>query len=191
MIQRSWPRWHGASILPRAVCSHWRGASPRPMRRSMPCGCAAKSPACATQARRPPSWRCFPTPPMRSTSSTAPSCWWRRTRRRGRPDVRRTALIVLAWNQWPTTRRCLDSLLATAPFAAEVIVVDNGSSDETPAGLAAYADRLRIVTLPGNLGFVRGMNAGIAAAHADADVVLLNNDLLFTQPDWLERLRDA
>jgi len=104
---------------------------------------------------------------------------------------RRAALIVLAWNQWPTTQRCLDSLLATAPHAAELIVVDNGSSDETPRALAAYADRARIVTLADNLGFVRGMNAGIMAAHPDDDVVLLNNDLVFGQADWLERLRDA
>ncbi|MGN6518113.1 MAG: glycosyltransferase [Dokdonella sp.] len=105
--------------------------------------------------------------------------------------MRGAALIVLAWNQWPTTRRCLDSLLATRPHAAEVIVVDNGSCDETPTELAAYADRVRVVALPQNLGFVRGMNAGIAAARADDDVVLLNNDLVFSQPDWLERLRDA
>lgn len=105
--------------------------------------------------------------------------------------MRGAALIVLAWNQWPTTRRCLDSLLATRPFAARVIVVDNGSIDETPRELAAYAERVRIVSLPVNLGFVRGMNAGIAAADADDDVVLLNNDLVFNQPDWLERLRDA
>lgn len=104
---------------------------------------------------------------------------------------RRAALIVLAWNQWRTTQRCLDSLLATAPHAAELIVVDNGSNDETPRALAAYADRAKIVTLPENLGFVRGMNAGIAAAHPDDDVVLLNNDLVFGQVDWLERLRDA
>ena len=104
---------------------------------------------------------------------------------------RRAALIVLAWNQWPTTRRCLESLFATAPQAADVIVVDNGSSDETPHALAAYADRAKIVTLPENLGFVRGMNAGIAAAQADDDVVLLNNDLVFDQADWLDRLRDA
>jgi GT2 family glycosyltransferase len=105
--------------------------------------------------------------------------------------MRGAALIVLAWNQWPTTRRCLDSLLATAPFAADLIVVDNGSTDETPQALRDYAGRVRIVTLPDNLGFVRGMNAGIAAARPDDDVVLLNNDLVFTQRDWLERLRDA
>ncbi len=105
--------------------------------------------------------------------------------------MRGAALIVLAWNQWPLTRRCLDSLLASALDQAEVIVVDNGSEDDTAAGLAAYGDRLRVVHLARNQGFVRGMNAGIAAARADDDVVLLNNDLVFTQRDWLGRLRDA
>ena len=105
--------------------------------------------------------------------------------------MRGATLILLAWNQWPMTRRCLDSLLATRPYAAEVIVVDNGSTDDTLSGLAAYAARVRVVALPANLGFVRGMNAGIAAARADDDLVLLNNDLVFTQADWLERLRDA
>ena len=105
--------------------------------------------------------------------------------------MRRATLIVLAWNQWPLTRRCLDSLLASDLFAADVIVVDNGSSDDTAHGLAAYASRVRVHTLPSNLGFVRGMNAGIAAAAPDDDIVLLNNDLVFTQADWLQRLRDA
>jgi GT2 family glycosyltransferase len=105
--------------------------------------------------------------------------------------MRGAALIVLAWNQWPLTRRCLDSLLASELDEAEIIVVDNGSTDGTVEGLAAYADRVRIVRLPENLGFVRGMNAGMAAARHDDDVVLLNNDLAFIQGDWLNRLRDA
>ena len=105
--------------------------------------------------------------------------------------MRGAALVVLAWNQWPLTRRCLDSLFATDLDDCEVIVVDNGSSDDTPDAIAAYASRVRYLRLPENLGFVRGMNAGIAAARPDDDVVLLNNDLRFTQRDWLNRLRDA
>lgn len=108
-----------------------------------------------------------------------------------RPRLRGATLVVLAWNQWPLTRRCLDSLLDSRLDFAEVLVVDNGSTDETPVGLAEYAGRVRTLRLPENLGFVRGMNAGIAAARIDDDVVLLNNDLLFTQDDWLGRLRDA
>ena len=105
--------------------------------------------------------------------------------------MRGAALIVLAWNKWPLTERCLDSLLATDLDGAEVIVVDNGSSDETPDAIAGYASRVRYIRLPENQGFVRGMNTGIAAARPDDDVVLLNNDLKFTQRDWLNRLRDA
>lgn len=105
--------------------------------------------------------------------------------------MRGTALIVLAWNQWPLTRNCLDTLLGTDLDGAEIIVVDNGSSDETPSALADFAGRVRIVRLEENLGFVRGMNAGIDAARPGDDVVLLNNDLEFTQRDWLGRLRDA
>ena len=98
-------------------------------------------------------------------------------------------LIMLAWNGWELTRRALDSLLATALDGARVLVVDNGSSDATAAGLAAYADRIQVLRLAQNLGYVRGNNAGIAAADARADVVLLNNDLEFVQYDWLRRLR--
>ena len=105
--------------------------------------------------------------------------------------MRGAALIILAWNQWPLTRRCLDSLLAQDLDEASIIVVDNGSGDDTAEGLNDYAGRIQVVRLPANLGFVRGMNAGIAAARADDDVVLLNNDLVFGQPDWLNRLRDA
>ncbi|MEO7013391.1 MAG: glycosyltransferase [Dokdonella sp.] len=105
--------------------------------------------------------------------------------------MRGAALIILAWNQWTLTRRCLDSLLAQDLDEAEVIVVDNGSEDETAEGLNAYAERVRVVRLPANLGFVRGMNVGIAAARPDDDVVLLNNDLIFSQRDWINRLRDA
>ncbi len=100
-----------------------------------------------------------------------------------------TSLVVLAWNRWELTVRALDSLLATDLDGCEVIVVDNGSTDATPQALDAYADRVRRLRLGANLGFVRGNNAGIAAAAATDGVVLLNNDLVFTQRDWLQRLR--
>lgn len=105
--------------------------------------------------------------------------------------MRGAALIVLAWNKWALTRRCLDSLIGSDLHNAEIIVVDNGSEDETALGLQAYSDVVRIIRLPENLGFVRGMNTGIDAAREDDDVVLLNNDLVITQHDWLDRLRDA
>jgi GT2 family glycosyltransferase len=108
--------------------------------------------------------------------------------------MRKATLIVLAWNRWDLTERCLRTLRDTDLEGAEVLVVDNGSTDETPQRLAEIAELgwLRVLTLPENRGFVRGNNAGIDAATAvdpAADIVLLNNDLVFTQRDWLTRLR--
>ena len=102
--------------------------------------------------------------------------------------MRKATLIVLAWNRWDLTRKCLDTLKATDLSGAEVIVVDNGSTDETPQALKAYS-WARVITNPSNLGFVRGNNIGIVAADPDSDVVLLNNDLEFHQTDWLQHLR--
>lgn len=103
---------------------------------------------------------------------------------------RKTTLIILAWNRWYLTRRCLETLRRTDLTGAEVLVVDNGSTDETPERLAEL-DGIRVLRLPENLGFVRGNNAGIEAADPGSDVVLLNNDLEFTQSDWLQKLRSC
>lgn len=103
---------------------------------------------------------------------------------------RRATLVVLAWNQWHLTARCLETLRQTDLDGADVLVVDNGSTDETPRRLAEN-DWVRVVRLAENQGFVRGNNAGIAAAAAGSDIVLLNNDVLFTQRDWLQRLRSC
>lgn len=103
---------------------------------------------------------------------------------------RKTTLIVLAWNRWDLTRRCLETLRRTDLTGAEVLVVDNGSTDETPQRLAELG-WVRVLTLPENLGFVRGNNAGIQAVDPASDVVLLNNDLEFRQKDWLQKLKSC
>jgi GT2 family glycosyltransferase len=103
---------------------------------------------------------------------------------------RKATLIVLAWNRWDLTKRCLESLLETNLADADVMVVDNGSTDETPQALAKYRS-VRVISNSSNLGYVRGNNAGIRAADPDSDIVLLNNDLEFHQNDWLTRLRNC
>jgi GT2 family glycosyltransferase len=101
---------------------------------------------------------------------------------------RKATVIVLAWNRWDLTQRCLDTLRQTDLSDADVLVVDNGSTDETPEQLKRYG-WLRVLRNTSNLGFVRGNNAGIAAADHASDIVLLNNDIEFTQRDWLQTLR--
>ncbi len=102
--------------------------------------------------------------------------------------TRPVAIVVLCWNRWDLTRRCLSSIRDHTSLAdVEVIAVDNGSTDETPDALHRL-DWVRTIRNDTNLGFVRGNNLGIAAVRRDADVLLLNNDVE-VRAGWLDGLR--
>lgn len=103
----------------------------------------------------------------------------------------RPSVIVLAWNRWDLTRRCLESIgKSRALGEADVILVDNGSTDETPREAPSFP-WVRVVRLPQNLGYVLGNNVGIAESNPESDVVLLNNDVRLEDPDWLGKLAKA
>lgn len=86
------------------------------------------------------------------------------------------SIVICTWNGLDVLPECLDSLWAQTCADFEVIVVDNGSADGTPAYLAGVDEpRLRVVTLPENLGFGGGNNAGLAQARG-AYVALVNDD---------------
>ncbi len=100
-------------------------------------------------------------------------------------------IVILCWNRWPLTERCLETLRRNTDLSAvDVLVVDNGSEDETPERLRAIP-WIRTIRNERNLGYVRGNNMGIRAADPASDVVLLNNDVEIHQPGWLETLRAA
>ena len=97
----------------------------------------------------------------------------------------RASVIIPAWNEWALTRACLESLRPTLGVRDEVIVVDNGSSDDTVAGLRRYS-WVKVVRHEENLGFAAGCNSGAAVATGDV-VVFLNNDTLVPSR-WLDGL---
>jgi GT2 family glycosyltransferase len=104
---------------------------------------------------------------------------------------RRVTIVILCWNRWELTRRCLETLKTHTDLTrVDVLAVDNGSTDETPERLREIP-WVRVLTNPSNLGYVRGNNAGIRAATAGSDVLLLNNDVEILQPGWVDRLREA
>lgn len=111
---------------------------------------------------------------------------------RRRPmDSNGVTIIVLCWNRWDLTSACLDSIRRHTDLQdVEVLVVDNGSTDETPDELAKL-EWVRAIRNPENLGFVRGNNVGIDATAPDRDVILLNNDVEILEPGWIERLRST
>lgn len=104
---------------------------------------------------------------------------------------RPVAVVILTWNALEWTKRCLAALKSRTDHPAwRVIVVDNGSTDGTVEWLQADAE-LTVVTNGANLGYSKGCNIGIARRNAGEDVVLMNNDVVVTDPDWLTKLQDA
>ena len=86
------------------------------------------------------------------------------------------SLVIVSWNTRDLTLRCLAALAAAAasvPF--ETIVVDNGSTDGTPAAITTQFPGVRLVEPGRNLGFSGGNNVGLALARGRF-VCLLNPD---------------
>ena len=67
---------------------------------------------------------------------------------------------------------------------AEVIIADNGSTDDSLSFLAERYPQLRVIALDRNYGFAEGYNRAIAEVDADY-YVLLNDDVEVT-PHWLD-----
>lgn len=102
------------------------------------------------------------------------------------------SVVVVCYNQWALTERCLASLEASADGAPlQIIAVDNASADPTAERLRTWqAERpaTRVAQInPRNLGFAGGVNSGMAHAQGDF-VVVLNNDTVVT-PGWARALR--
>lgn len=101
-------------------------------------------------------------------------------------------VILLNWNAWEDTIACIDSLKRLTYPEYRVLVVDNGSTNDSVAHIrAAFSDVLTIEA-GHNLGFAGGCNRGIQRALAQgADFVwLLNNDTT-VKPHSLKALIDA
>ena len=113
----------------------------------------------------------------------------RKRPRDDRPVTRNASIIVLNWNGVDFLRDLMPSLriaVDRCPGDHEVLVVDNGSDDESVAWLQAEHDWAKLVLLPENLHFIRGNAAGAKVADRDI-VVYLNNDMR-VEPDFLIEL---
>jgi GT2 family glycosyltransferase len=97
-----------------------------------------------------------------------------------------TSIVIPVHDHAAVTRQCLDGLVASLPEDIEIVVVDDGSRDETASVLAAYGNRITVVTHDRARGFARACNAGVRAA-AGSVVVLLNNDTS-GEEGWLAAL---
>jgi GT2 family glycosyltransferase len=100
------------------------------------------------------------------------------------------SIVIVTCDGLPFTRLCLESLLANTDHQDfEVILVDNGSEDGTPAYLTRLAERdarVRVLLNGSNMGFAPACNQGLGLAGGE-HLVILNNDTMVA-PGWLEGL---
>ena len=88
--------------------------------------------------------------------------------------------VILNWNGKEFLKKCIPSVIKACDIYGnswEVIIVDNGSSDESIAYLGSNFSRLRIISLKENFGFAKAMNIGIGEARFPV-VIGLNNDII-------------
>ncbi len=99
------------------------------------------------------------------------------------------SVIIPVYNKYEYTRRCLDSMRRVgASHEFEVIVVDDGSTDETSVSLSQESD-IRYFKNEENLGFIRSCNRGASEAKGQY-LLFLNNDTEVL-PGWLDELVDT
>lgn len=100
----------------------------------------------------------------------------------------KTAIVILNWNGSEMLRKYLPSVIAACPSDAQVVVADNGSTDDSCTIVADEFPSVRLIKLPKNYGFAEGYNQALAQVQAQY-FVLLNSDVR-VETDWLQPLTD-
>jgi len=102
------------------------------------------------------------------------------------------SIIVLNWDGKHLLEKFLPSVIEAVKVDGdnhEIIVVDNGSTDESVSFLKSHFPQVKILALPENLRFTGGNNAGVQTAENDI-VLFLNNDME-VDPGFLKPLVKA
>jgi GT2 family glycosyltransferase len=98
----------------------------------------------------------------------------------------KVTVIIPNWNTRRWLPGCLDGLRVQRLRDFRVILVDNGSSDDSVAFVRQHYPEVQILSFSENRGFAAAVNAGLRQARSEY-VVLLNVDTV-PQPDWLSSL---
>ena len=97
------------------------------------------------------------------------------------------SVVVVNYNRAQLLLECLRSLTQQSYSSLEILVVDNGSSDDSLDVVRSLSDeRIRTLPLDRNLGFAGGCNAAIREANGEF-IALINNDAVAT-PGWIQEL---
>lgn len=97
------------------------------------------------------------------------------------------SVVILTYNRIAKLIRCLDVLYAQPSESFEVVVVDNGSTDDTPKIIKAKSyPRLKLIANPGETNFSQSRNLGVE--NSTGDVIAFTDDDCVPAKNWLERI---
>jgi len=97
-------------------------------------------------------------------------------------------VIILNWNGREILPRCLEALSALDNDDLRIIVADNGSDDDSLAFVRDTYPDVQVIDLGNNLGFARGYNVAFSRIKDKSDILILLNNDVYVQPDWLMQL---
>ena len=98
--------------------------------------------------------------------------------------VPKVAIVILNWNGKKFLEQFLPSVIATTYANYEVIIADNGSTDDSITFIEQNYPRIELFRFEKNLGFAKGYNDALAKVKAPYSI-LLNSDVEVT-PGWIE-----
>lgn len=99
----------------------------------------------------------------------------------------RVSVVILNWNGEKLLKEFLPSVVShTSPQLAEIVVADNGSTDQSVELLQKQFPTVKIIALDQNYGFAEGYNRAFDQIDTEY-AVLLNSDVEVTE-NWLEPL---
>ena len=101
----------------------------------------------------------------------------------------RTSIVILNWNGAQMLRRFLPTVLSNTPKeTAEIIVADNGSTDNSLEILDSEFPEVRVIALDKNYGFAEGYNQALRRVGDNYDYYLLLNSDVETPEAWIQPL---
>ena len=101
----------------------------------------------------------------------------------------RVCVVTVNWNQFEDTCECVDSLITQEGVITDLIVVDNGSTDDSELWLRNKYPNITIIKSKKNIGFAGGFNLGIRLALTrDVDNIMIVNNDTVAEKDMIRKL---
>jgi hypothetical protein len=107
-------------------------------------------------------------------------------RRRTRPAV---SVVLVSRDEGEALRQTVAATAMTVPRSAEIIVVDDASTDGSAAALRGWSETVRVIRLPSRMGVARARNAGAAASRAD--MIVFSDAHVAPAEGWFELMTEA